>query len=75
MYGMNVHRAILENKEKKSGITIHYVNEEYDAGDIIFQTTCPVEINDTPELLASRIHKLEHRHFPKVIDDLLDAIE
>ena len=75
MYGMNVHRTVLKNNEKESGITIHYVNEKYDAGDIIFQTTCPVEINDTPELLAHRIHKLEHRHFPKVIDDLLDAIE
>ncbi len=73
MYGMHVHRAVIDNKETESGITIHFVNEEYDAGDIIFQATCPVEKDDTPDLLAQRIHKLEHEHFPKVIEKVLDS--
>lgn len=73
MYGMHVHRAVIDNNETESGITIHFVNEEYDAGDIIFQATCPVEKDDTPDLLAQRIHKLEHEHFPKVIEKVLDS--
>jgi phosphoribosylglycinamide formyltransferase-1 len=75
MYGMHVHKAVIENKEKESGISIHYVNEKYDEGDIIFQARCKVEPNDTPESLAERIHLLEHRHFPEVISDLLDKRE
>ena len=73
MYGMHVHRAVIDNNETESGITIHFVNEEYDAGDIIFQATCPVEKDDTPDLLAQRIHTLEHEHFPKVIEKVLDS--
>ena len=73
MYGMHVHRAVIDNNETESGVTIHFVNEEYDAGDIIFQATCPVEKDDTPDLLAQRIHKLEHEHFPKVIEMVLDS--
>jgi len=68
MYGMNVHKAVIENKEKQSGISIHYVNEQYDEGDIIFQATCPVTENDMPESLAGKIHELEYEHFPKVIE-------
>ena len=71
MYGMNVHKAVLENRETESGISIHYVNEEYDKGDIIFQAKCKVEPGDTPESLAQRIHALEYEHFPKVIEKLL----
>lgn len=71
MYGMNVHRAIIENKEEKSGITIHYVNEKYDEGAIIEQFTCPVYKEDTADDLAARIHELEQEHFPKVIEQLL----
>ena len=71
MYGMHVHRAVIDNKEAESGITIHFVNEEYDAGDIIFQATCPVEEGDTPELLAQRIHSLEQENFPQVIEKVL----
>ena len=70
MYGHFVHEAVLENKEKESGITIHYVNEEYDEGDIIFQARCPVKESDTPDSLASRIHKLEHQHYPEVIENI-----
>jgi phosphoribosylglycinamide formyltransferase-1 len=75
MYGMHVHKAVIENNEKESGISIHYVNENYDEGDIIFQARCKVEPNDTPESLAERIHLLEHRYFPEVISDLLDKNE
>lgn len=71
MYGLHVHRAVIDNKEKESGITIHFVDELYDHGDIIFQATCPVEENDTPETLAQRIHALEHEHYPGVIATLL----
>lgn len=71
MYGHHVHRAVINNNEKESGITIHYVDELYDHGDIIFQATCPVLETDTPETLAQRIHALEHEHYPKVIAALL----
>lgn len=71
MYGKHVHEAVLANKEKESGITIHYVDPLYDHGAVIFQTRCPVLENDTPETLAQRIHKLEHEYFPKVIEKIL----
>ena len=71
MYGMNVHKAVVENKESETGITIHYVNKEYDKGDILFQAKCPVSLNDTPEDVAKKIHELEYRHFPTIIEKLL----
>lgn len=71
MYGENVHKAVLKEKEKESGITIHYVDEVYDHGEIIFQARCPVLETDNPEALASRIHELEHRHYPVVLEQLL----
>ena len=71
MYGDKVHKAIIENKEKESGITIHYVNEKYDEGEIVFQKTVNVDQDDTPESLAAKIHELEYAHFPKVIEELL----
>lgn len=71
MYGNFVHEAVLSAKEKESGITIHFVDEFYDNGKIIFQTTCPVYENDTAELLAQRIHALEYEYFPKVIEELI----
>jgi phosphoribosylglycinamide formyltransferase-1 len=71
MYGMNVHRAIIENKEKESGITIHYVNENYDEGAIIKQATCTIGNEDTAEDLAAKIHVLEQEHFAKTIEELL----
>ncbi|OQY04212.1 MAG: phosphoribosylglycinamide formyltransferase [Bacteroidetes bacterium 4572_117] len=67
MYGMYVHNAVIENNEKESGISIHHVNEKYDDGSIIFQTKCEISENDTPELLAQKIHELEYQYFPKVI--------
>jgi len=70
MYGERVHRAVIENKETESGITIHYVDSRYDEGDIIFQASCRVEPDETAETLASKIHELEYKYFPVVIDDL-----
>ncbi|HBY02044.1 MAG TPA: phosphoribosylglycinamide formyltransferase [Rikenellaceae bacterium] len=67
MYGMNVHKAVIESGEKESGITIHLVDEHYDNGKILFQKSCVVEEGETPESLAAKIHKLEYRYFPEVI--------
>jgi phosphoribosylglycinamide formyltransferase-1 len=71
MYGMNVHKAVVANKEKRSGITIHFVNEHYDEGKIIFQRECAVKDEDTPDTLAEKIHKLEHEFYPKMVEKLL----
>ncbi|WP_339919120.1 phosphoribosylglycinamide formyltransferase [uncultured Flavobacterium sp.] len=71
MYGMNVHKAIVENKEKETGITIHYVNENYDEGGVIFQKKVVVLGTDTADVIAEKIHDLEQRYFPEVIRDLL----
>jgi len=71
MYGSKVHEAVLAGKESESGITIHYVDEHYDNGDIILQVKCPVQENDTPESLANRIHLLEHANYPLVIEALV----
>jgi phosphoribosylglycinamide formyltransferase 1 len=71
MYGMRVHESVIENNEEESGITIHQVNDKYDDGQIIFQEKVKVEINETPETLAGKIHILEYKHFPKVIEDQL----
>ena len=68
MYGINVHSVVIRNKDKESGITIHYVNERYDEGSIIFQTGCPVLPDDTPETLAERVHHLEYIHYPGIIE-------
>lgn len=71
MYGRFVHQAVIANKEKESGITIHYVDEIYDHGHIIFQARCSVMESDTAETLAQRIHALEYEHYPAVIEKLL----
>jgi phosphoribosylglycinamide formyltransferase-1 len=71
MYGNRVHRAVIDNNEKESGISIHYVNEHYDEGDIIFQAKCEVKTDDTPESLAARIHKLEHKYYPLIVEKLI----
>lgn len=73
MFGSNVHKAVLENNEKETGITIHYVNEKYDDGQIIFQKAFPVSTEETLTSLTEKIHELEHRHFPKVIENLLES--
>ncbi len=72
MYGNFVHEAVIANKEKESGITIHYVNEHFDEGQHIFQTNCTVEADDTADSLAAKIHILEHTHFAKVIEGVLN---
>lgn len=74
MYGYRVHKAVIAAGETESGITIHYVNENYDEGDIIFQARCPVMPNDTPETLAKRVHTLEWEYYPKVIEALLEKL-
>ena len=71
MYGMHVHNAVVENKEVESGITIHYVNEHYDEGAIIFQAKCAVNNTDTPSDVAAKIHQLEMTHFPEVVQQIL----
>lgn len=71
MYGMKVHQAVVEKKDLETGISIHYVNENYDEGKLIFQTTCPVATDDTAEDIAEKIHALEYEHFPRVIENLL----
>ena len=71
MYGHFVHESVLAHDEKESGITIHYVNENFDEGNHIFQATCPILSDDTADSLAARIHKLEHKHFPEVIESVL----
>lgn len=72
MYGQFVHAAVIAAGDKESGITIHYVDEQYDHGATIFQARCPVLPSDTPETLAARIHALEHEYFPKTIESLLE---
>ncbi|MBZ5858980.1 phosphoribosylglycinamide formyltransferase [Flavihumibacter profundi] len=71
MYGQFVHEAVIAAKETESGISIHYVDEQYDHGGTIFQATCPVTAYDTPESLAQKIHALEHRHFAPVIEQTI----
>jgi phosphoribosylglycinamide formyltransferase-1 len=71
MYGQHVHQAVIDAGEKESGITIHYVNEHYDEGGIVFQGKCEVLPDDTAQSLARRVLKLEHQHFPIVVDQLL----
>ena len=73
MYGMHVHEAAVANNESESGITIHYVNENYDEGAIIFQAKCDVNKNDTAEDVAAKIHELEMKHFPEVAEKLLNG--
>jgi len=70
MYGMNVHKAVLAAKERETGITIHLVDEKYDNGQIIFQAKCPVLPGDTPETLAQRVHELEYKYYPLIIEQL-----
>lgn len=71
MYGMHVHRAVKEAGETESGITIHYVNEVYDDGEIIFQASCPIAKEDTPETIQKKVLALEHQHLSEVVESLL----
>lgn len=74
MYGERVHEAVIESGDTKSGITIHYVNEKYDEGQIIFQAEVVVDTVDTAESLAAKIHELEYAHFPVVIEEIVQKI-
>ncbi len=71
MYGERVHEAVVSNREQYSGITIHYINEHYDEGDIIFQARCKVDPSDSAADVAKKVHALEYEHFPRVIDEVL----
>ena len=73
MYGIHVHKAVVAAGERETGITIHYIDEHYDEGTVIFQAKCPVLPSDTPEEVAAKVHALEYAHYPKVIEDLLAA--
>ena len=74
MYGMYVHQAVKEANEKETGITIHYVNEKYDEGQIIFQEKNKIEPTDSPEEIAEKVHALEYQYYPKVVEDLIQNI-
>ena len=73
MFGINVHKAVAAAGEQHSGISIHYVNEKYDEGAIIFQASCDLEPNDSAEKIASKVRQLEHRYFPIVIESLVSS--
>lgn len=75
MYGNFVHEAVVKNKDKVSGISIHYVNERYDEGDIIFQTTCDLSPGDQSSDVAQKVHQLEYEHYPRVIEEVLFSDE
>ena len=72
MYGMKVHESVVENRDTESGISIHYVNKDYDKGNIIFQAKCNVLPDDTADDVAKKVHELEYAHFPAVIKNLLN---
>ena len=74
MYGEYVHRKVIENKETESGITIHYVNEKYDEGAVIFQAKCVILENDSAAVLAEKIHMLEYKYYPEVIEKLIQEL-
>lgn len=71
MFGDNVHKAVIKNNDTESGITIHFVNEKYDDGNIIFQAKCKINDQDTYQSLADKVHQLEYNHYPKIIENLL----
>ncbi len=74
MYGMHVHKAVINNNEKESGITIHLVNEKYDDGETILQAKCQIDEHDTAEDLANKIHELEYEHFPLAVESYLNKL-
>lgn len=74
MYGDRVHHAVVEAGETASGITIHHVNGQYDSGDIIAQHTIPVLPTDTPDDVAAKVHELEYKHFPAVIEEQIKKL-
>jgi len=75
MWGHYVHEAVVASGEKETGITIHYVNENYDEGRIIFQARCPVLPDDSPDDVAAKVHALEYEHFPRVIGEVVSLYQ
>lgn len=75
MYGDRVHQAVIAAEEKESGITIHYINDHYDEGDVIFQAACPVLPSDTPDDVAKKVHVLEYTHYPILIDRIVAGLK
>ena len=75
MYGMHVHKAVKENNEIETGITIHFVNEQYDEGAIVFQAKTTLDSKDSAEDIAEKIHVLEYAHFPKVIEEVIHKLK
>lgn len=71
MYGMHVHRAVVENEEEETGITIHYVSDDYDEGEVIFQEAVDIDFEDSPEDVQYKVQQLEYKHYPEVIEYLL----
>ena len=74
MYGRHVHEAVVRAGEHESGITIHYIDDHYDEGAIIFQASCPLSPSDTPDDVARKVHALEYAHYPRVIEQVLQSI-
>ena len=74
MYGSKVHQAVIDAQDTESGITIHYVDEQYDHGDVIFQVSCPVLTTDNAESLAEKIHRLEHENFARIIEECVNRL-
>ena len=75
MYGKYVHEAVVDAKEKSSGITIHFINEQYDEGQIIFQASVDLLPTDTPEMVAKKVLELEHMHYPKIVEKVLEGFK
>jgi phosphoribosylglycinamide formyltransferase 1 len=75
MWGQHVHQAVVSAGELESGISIHYVDAHYDEGDLIFQTSCPLQPGDTPEQVAEKVLKLEHTHYPRVVEHLIKEMQ
>ena len=75
MFGHHVHEAVVATGEKESGITIHYINEQYDEGQIVFQASCPLIPEDTPDTVAAKVHALEYRYYPQVIEQIIGKID
>ena len=73
MYGMHVHHAVIANADKETGITVHRIDAEYDRGEILFQARCAVSPHDTPESIAAKVHELEYRYFPEIIEKATSA--
>ncbi len=71
MYGKHVHQSVFDNMEAESGITIHYVNEAYDEGQVIFQKSITLDVCDTPDIIAKKVQTLEHQYFPKIIENTI----